>query len=113
MKIAAAKALAALAREDVPDSVRDAYGGEEIRFGPDYLIPKPLDHRVLLYVAPAVAKSAAESGVAARPLADIEAYRQSLARFLSRTRMMMGEIANKAARAPRRVVFPEGGEPRT
>ena len=83
--MAAAKALAGLTREDVPDSVRSAYGGVEIRFGPEYLIPKPFDHRVLLWVAPAVAEAAAQSGVARRPLTDLAAYRQKLSAFLALT----------------------------
>ncbi len=112
MKMAAARALADLAREDVPDEVREAYGGAEIRFGTDYLIPKPVDHRVLLYVAPAVAQSATESGVARQPMLDLEAYRQELAQFLSRTRQTMGRIITRARTATKRIVFPEGLQPK-
>ena len=82
MEMAAAKAISELAHEDVPDSVREAYGGAEIKFGRDYLIPKPVDHRVLLWVAPAVAEAAAKSGAASRPIANIEDYKQQLASFL-------------------------------
>jgi hypothetical protein len=78
MKIAAVKALAQLAREDVPDSVIRAYGGKPIRFGPDYIIPKPLDTRVLLTVAPAVARAAVESGVARIELGGDRAYADRL-----------------------------------
>ena len=112
MKVAAARALAELARQDVPDEVREAYGGGEIRFGPDYLIPKPVDHRVLLYVAPAVALAATASGVARQPLENVEAYRLELAQFHSLTRQMMGQIIRRARKAPKRIVFPEGTQPR-
>ena len=77
MKLAAAHALAKLAKEDVPDSVIKAYGGEKIKFGRDYIIPKPLDPRVLLWEAPAVAKAAMETGVARKPIDDLDAYRDS------------------------------------
>jgi malate dehydrogenase (oxaloacetate-decarboxylating)(NADP+) len=84
MKMAAAKALAALAKERVPLSVCQAYQVKELQFGPDYIIPKPLDPRVLLHVAPAVAKAAMDSGVATEPIADFEAYHQRLHRTLER-----------------------------
>ena len=108
MELAASRAIAELAREVVPDSVRDAYGGETIQFGPEYLIPKPVDQRVLLYVAPAVAAAAAESGVAARPIEDMQAYRDRLAAFLGRTKQVMAQIENKARQNPKKLVFPEG-----
>src|SRR5205085_5521767 len=76
MKLAASKALAGLAKEDVPDSVARAYGGESFRFGREYLIPKPFDWRVLLRIPPAVAQAAADTGVAKRPIADMDAYRR-------------------------------------
>ncbi|MBI4394131.1 MAG: NADP-dependent malic enzyme [Euryarchaeota archaeon] len=107
MKRAAAKALASLAREDVPDSVLDAYGLEALKFGPDYIIPKPLDPRVLLWVAPAVAKAAMDSGVARRSV-DIAKYRDELEAKLGKAFEMMRIILNKAKRSPKRVVFPEG-----
>ncbi len=111
MKLAAARALADLAKQDVPDSVLRAYGLERLRFGPEYIIPKPFDPRVLLWEAPAVAKAAMETGVARRYI-DIEEYREQLA-----LRQGMGEhirhffINNaKAVKPTKRVVLPEGEE---
>src|SRR3989338_4938856 len=89
MKIAATMALAKLAKEDVPDSVIRAYGGKHIEFGKDYIIPKPFDPRVLLWVAPAVAKAAMDSGVARQPIRDFDAYRDSLEARLGRSREVM------------------------
>ena len=109
MKVAAAKALAALAREDVPDEVLRAYGAESMTFGPEYVIPKPFDPRVLLWVAPAVAKAAMDTGVARKRL-DLEKYRDELEARLGKAREMMRIVINKARRGPRRVVFPEGTE---
>ena len=111
MKIAASKALAALAREDVPDVVLRAYGLESLRFGADYLIPKPVDPRVPLWVAPAVAEAAMATGVARRSV-DLPAYREELARRLVRGRETMSVVFSKAKIAPRRVVFSEGEEPK-
>jgi len=111
MKVAAAHALASLAKEEVPDSVAKAYGTDSLRFGPDYLIPKPLDPRVLLWVAPAVAQAAMESGVA-RHHFDIDGYRDELENRLGRSREIMRLVFHKARRAPRRVVFAEGGHPK-
>jgi malate dehydrogenase (oxaloacetate-decarboxylating)(NADP+) len=111
MKMAAAQALAGLAREGVPDSVTSAYGGESLRFGPEYIIPKPVDERGLLWVAPAVAKAAIDSGVATRAL-DIDEYRESLGRKLSPSRRVMWSITSLARREPKRVIFPEGEEDR-
>jgi malate dehydrogenase (oxaloacetate-decarboxylating)(NADP+) len=110
MKLAAARALADLAKEDVPDSVIKAYGGDPIRFGKDYIIPKPLDPRVLLWEAPAVAKAAMETGVARRPILDLDAYRDSLESRFGRSKEIMRVIINKAQRSPKRIVFPEGAE---
>jgi malate dehydrogenase (oxaloacetate-decarboxylating)(NADP+) len=110
MKLAAAHALAALAKEDVPDSVIKAYGGAPIHFGRDYIIPKPLDPRVLLWVAPAVAKAAMESGVARRPIADLAAYRDDLESRFGRGKEIMRGVIHKAQRAKKRIVFPEGVE---
>ncbi len=109
MKIAAAHALAALAREDVPDSVLKAYGLESLKFGPEYIIPKPLDPRVLLWEAPAVAKAAMETGVA-RYTIDLEEYRERLEAKLGKAREVMRIMINKAKMAPKRVVYPEGEE---
>lgn len=107
MKMAASRALAALAREDVPDAVAKAYGLGALRFGPDYLIPKPLDPRVLLWVAPAVAQAAMESGVARAPL-DREKYPELLEARLGKSREMMRIVFNKAKSDPKRIVLSEG-----
>jgi malate dehydrogenase (oxaloacetate-decarboxylating)(NADP+) len=112
MKIAAVRALAALAKEDVPDTVSKAYSGAEFRFGPEYIIPKPFDPRALLFVAPAVARAAMESGVAREPIADFDQYRGRLEAMLGRGYEVMRPIMNLARRNPRRVVYPEGLDPR-
>ncbi len=111
MKRAASEALAALAMEDVPDSVLKAYGGQSFRFGRDYLIPKPFDYRVLFWVAPAVARAAMETGVA-RVQIDLDAYRRKLEILLSRTREVMRGVRERARASPRRIVFPEGEHPK-
>ncbi len=111
MKVAAAHALARLAKEDVPDNVVQAYGLESLGFGPDYLIPKPLDPRVLLWVAPAVAQAAMESDVARTSL-DIDKYREQLESRLGRSREIMRFVFHKARTAPKRVVFAEGAHPK-
>ena len=108
MKLAAVKSLASLAREDVPDSVLKAYGLESLKFGREYLIPKPFDYRVLLRVAAAVAKAAMESGVARIPITDFEAYRRRLETMISRRLELMHGLIEQAQRDPKRVVFPEG-----
>ncbi len=110
MKLAAAHALASLAREDVPDSVIKAYGGENIRFGRQYIIPKPLDPRVLLWEAPAVAKAAMDTGVARRTIDDLDRYRDQLESRFGRSKEIMRIAIHKAQRAPKRIVFPEGTE---
>ncbi|GAB6862606.1 NADP-dependent malic enzyme [Haloplanus litoreus] len=107
MKVAAARALAALAREDVPDAVAKAYGDEPLRYGPEYLIPKALDPRVLFEVAPAVARAAIESGVARVDL-DLDTYREDLEARLGKDREMMRIILNKAKTDPKRVALAEG-----
>lgn len=112
MKIAAAMALAELAREEVPDSVKAAYGVKEISFGPDYIIPKPFDHRVLTSVAPAVAKAAMDSGVARNKIKNLDEYRYELNVRMGRTQSFMSLIYKKARRSPKRVVFPEGDNAR-
>jgi malate dehydrogenase (oxaloacetate-decarboxylating)(NADP+) len=112
MKKAASQALAALAKMDVPDSVSKAYGGQEFRFGREYLIPKPFDFRVLLWVAPAVAEAAVASGVARKPIADMAAYLRRLEAMLSRAREVMGVVIRKACQDPKRIVFPEGEHPK-
>ncbi len=110
MKLAAVKSLAELAKLDVPDSVRKAYAGEDINFGREYIIPKPFDPRVLLHVAPAVAQAAMDSGVARRPIEDMEKYRESLEAIQSRSKEIMRTLINKAKANPKRIVFPEGEE---
>ncbi len=110
MKIAAAQALAELARKDVPQVVNAAYG-EEYRFGPEYIIPKPFDPRVLTWVAPAVAQAAMASGVA-RLQVDIDAYREKLQGLLGGSSAVMRRFVRKAAGDPRKIVFPEGDDPR-
>ena len=109
MKVAAAHALADLAKQDVPDSVLSAYNLEHLKFGPDYILPKPLDHRVLLWEAPAVAKAAMESGVARLEL-DLEEYRAQLALRLGKGEHVRQFIINRARQQPKRVVFGEGEE---
>lgn len=108
MKLAAVEALSSLAKEDVPDSVLKAYGLEELRFGSEYLIPKPFDYRVLLSVAPAVARAAMDSGVAQMPIEDFDAYWRRLETLISRRRELMHNVIDRAKRDPKRVVFPEG-----
>jgi malate dehydrogenase (oxaloacetate-decarboxylating)(NADP+) len=110
MKIAASHALATLTKEDVPDSVIRAYGGKRIEFGKDYIIPKPFDPRVLLWEATAVAKAAMDTGVARKPLADFEAYKDSLEARLGKSREIMRFFIHKAQKSPKRIVFPEGEE---
>ncbi|WP_276249257.1 NADP-dependent malic enzyme [Haloarcula rara] len=107
MKRAAAKALAKLAREDVPDAVVKAYDDDVLQFGPDYLIPKPLDQRVLYEVTPAVAEAAMESGTARREL-DLDDYREQLEARLGKSREMMRVVLNKAKSEPKRVALAEG-----
>ena len=109
MKLAATRALAALAKEDVPDSVRRAYAVERMEFGREYIIPKPFDQRVLIWVASAVAKAAIDSGVAQQPV-DIEEYKEQLRRRLGKAQEVMRVMIHKAQKAPQRVVFPEGEE---
>jgi len=112
MKIAAVKALAELAKEDVPDSVLKAYGKEMLEFGPNYIIPKPFDPRVLTREAHAVAKAAVESGVAGKPITDWEEYRDRLESHLGRAQEIMRRIIHKAMRDPKRIVFLEGVDPK-
>src|SRR5450756_3138037 len=107
MKMAATRALAALAKEDVPDSVSRLYGLRNVTFGAEYLIPFAFDPRVLLWVAPAVAWAAVASG-AATGFVDVDEYRQRLEARLGRARGIMRGIINRAVRDPKRIVFPEG-----
>jgi len=107
MKRAAARALAQLARKDVPDAVVKAYGDDPLQFGPEYVIPKPLDPRVLFEVAPAVAQAAIESG-SARTAVDVERYRERLEARLGKSREMMRVVLNKAKNDPKRIALAEG-----
>jgi malate dehydrogenase (oxaloacetate-decarboxylating)(NADP+) len=111
MKMAATRALALLAKEDVPNSVAALYGLQDVQFGPEYLIPFPFDPRVLLWVAPAVAWAAVASG-AANEFIDLDDYREKLETRLGRARGVMRGLINRAAAHPKRVVFPEGEEPK-
>ncbi|MGE3609276.1 MAG: NADP-dependent malic enzyme [Bacteriovoracaceae bacterium] len=113
MKKAAAMALAGLAKEEVPDDVKRAYGNENFSFGRNYLIPKPFDKRVLTRVAPAVAKAAMESGVARMPISDFNAYAKSLQERLGQTGSIMRNIRSRLPGADKpRIVFPEGSNAR-
>jgi malate dehydrogenase (oxaloacetate-decarboxylating)(NADP+) len=110
MKVAATRSLAALSREEVPDRVLRAYGLDLLHFGPDYIIPKPFDPRVLTRVAPAVARAAAESGVAREPIADLEAYTERLHQVVERARGLMQPLIVRARRCtpPKRIVLMDG-----
>ena len=112
MEVAATMALAMLAREDVPERVSRAYGGEHFHFGPDYIIPKPFDFRVLTWVAPAVAEAAMKSGVARRPIEDLEAYKGELEERIHPASVVMRMVMDMARREPKTIVFPEGDEPK-
>ena len=111
MKMAATRALALLAKQDVPESLANLYGLKSVKFGRDYVIPFPFDPRVLLWVAPAVAWAAVASGVA-REFIDVEQYRETLEARLGRAKGIMRGIINRAVRDPKRVVFPDGEEPK-
>ncbi len=113
MKLAAVKALAQLAREECPDSVCKAYGNQKFVFGPNYIIPKPFDPRVLLHVAPAIARAAMESGVARQPIEDMAKYIEHLESTQGKSKEIMRMIINKAKSDPKRVVFPEGEHEKT
>jgi malate dehydrogenase (oxaloacetate-decarboxylating)(NADP+) len=108
MKLAAVKALAELAREECPDSVCKAYGNQKFVFGPNYIIPKPFDPRVLLHVAPAIAQAAMESGVARQPIEDMAKYVEQLEFSQGKSKEIMRMIINKAKSDPKTIVFPEG-----
>ena len=108
MKMAASRALAALAKEPVPENVSAAYGGQKFEFGPEYIIPKPFDPRVLYWEALAVAKAACETGVAKQPISDWDAYRARLEGMTSKSQQVMRAILTRAKKEPKRVVFPEG-----
>jgi malate dehydrogenase (oxaloacetate-decarboxylating)(NADP+) len=112
MKLACVRAIADLALAEQSDIVATAYGTEDLAFGPDYLIPKPFDPRLIVQIAPAVAKAAMESGVATRPIADFEAYRQRLMSFVWHSGLLMKPIFTAAKQAPKRIVYAEGEDER-
>ncbi|MFA7269884.1 MAG: NADP-dependent malic enzyme [Sterolibacterium sp.] len=112
MKVAAVRAIAELAHAEQSEVVSAAYGKDEITFGPEYLIPKPFDPRLIVKVAPAVAEAAMLSGVATRPLADLETYRQHLNDFVYQTGLLMRPVFNAAKKKPARIVFCEGEDER-
>jgi malate dehydrogenase (oxaloacetate-decarboxylating)(NADP+) len=115
MEIAAVHAIAQLARQGHSDVVASAYGIEDLHFGPEYLIPKPFDPRLIVHIAPAVAKAAMDSGVASRPIADFEAYRQQLQQFVYQSGTIMKPVYAAARKAPphrSRIVFAEGEDER-
>ncbi len=112
MKLACVREIAALAKAETSDEVAAAYAGQELAFGPEYLIPKPFDARLILRIAPAVAAAAAADGVATRPVADLEAYRQSLERFVYQTGMFMRPVFTAARAEKARVIYAEGEDER-
>jgi malate dehydrogenase (oxaloacetate-decarboxylating)(NADP+) len=112
MKLACVRAIADLAQAELSDVVAMAYGGQDLSFGPDYIIPTPFDPRLILKIAPAVAKAAMESGVATRPILDLDAYRQKLNAFVYHSGTIMAPVFAAATLSPKRVVYAEGEEER-
>ncbi len=112
MKVAAVEAIAELARMEASEVVAAAYGGQAPVFGPDYIIPKPFDPRLILQVAPAVAKAAMDSGLARRPIADFDAYARDLERFVFRSGQLMRPVFEAARRSLKRVIYAEGEDER-
>ena len=113
MKLACVRAIAAMAQEEVSDEVAMAYAGQELSFGPEYLIPKPFDPRLITTIAPAVARAAAESGVATRPIADMAAYKDKLKEFIYHTGVGMRAVFTAAKQgAPKRIIYTEGEDER-
>ena len=112
MKLAAVEAIAELARMEASEVVAAAYGGSAPVFGPDYIIPKPFDPRLILQIAPAVAQAAMASGVARRPIEDFAAYREDLERFVYRSGQLMRPVFEAAKKAPKRIVYGEGEDER-
>ncbi|MDO4769705.1 MAG: NADP-dependent malic enzyme [Brachymonas sp.] len=115
MKLACVREIAALAKMEISDEVAQAYMGQELRFGPDYIIPKPFDSRLILRIAPAVARAAKESGVATRPIEDLQAYRENLSTRVTHTGLFMRPVflaAKNASDPAKRVIYAEGEEPR-
>ena len=115
MKLACVQEIAALAKADISEEVANAYAGQELAFGVDFIIPKPFDSRLILRIAPAVAAAAEASGVAKRPIKDMDAYRQTLSRFVYSTGLLMEPVFNAARNAPaasKRVAYAEGEDDR-
>jgi malate dehydrogenase (oxaloacetate-decarboxylating)(NADP+) len=112
MKVAAVHALAELARQEVPEQVSRAYGDQRFKFGRDYLIPKPFDQRVLLWVAPAVALAGSKGGVARRPIYDEDSYRQQLEKLIDPSWTVMRPVYQIAQQSLMRIVYPEGHDPK-
>jgi malate dehydrogenase (oxaloacetate-decarboxylating)(NADP+) len=112
MELAAVRAIAELAQAEASDVVAMAYGGQDLKFGPEYLIPRPFDPRLIAKIAPAVAKAAMESGVATRPIADLEAYRASLTQFVYHSGLIMKPLFSAAKASPKRIVYAEGEDER-
>ncbi len=112
MKLACVSAIADLAEAEANDAVAAAYAGQDLNFGPDYIIPKPFDPRLMAAIAPAVARAAEASGVATRPIADMDAYRDKLGEMIYHTGFFMKPVFAKAKAAPKRVAFADGSEPR-
>lgn len=112
MKVACAEALAALAREDVPDEVAAAYRGRKLKFGPDYIIPTPFDPRLIWYIPPFVAQAAMDTGVARKPIEDMDAYRAQLRQRVDPSASLIQKISSAVRASPnKRIVFAEGEEP--
>jgi len=112
MELAAVRAIAELAQAEASDVVATAYGGQDLKFGPEYLIPRPFDPRLIAKVAPAVARAAMESGVATRPIADLDAYRASLTQFVYHSGLIMKPLFSAANASPKRIVYAEGEDER-
>lgn len=112
MKLAAVRAIAELAHAEQSEVVASSYGDQDLSFGPEYIIPKPFDPRLIVKIAPAVAKAAMDSGVATRPIADFDAYIDKLTEFVYKTNLFMKPIFSQARKDPKRVVLPEGEEAR-
>ena len=110
MKIALVHALADLAKEETPEAVVAAYGGVELKFGKEYLIPKPFDPRLIIKLAPATAQAAMDSGVATRPIEDMDVYRQHLSQYIFETVILMRPLFEKAKSDPRKLIYAEGEE---
>ncbi len=108
MKHACVRAIADLAFKESSEQVANAYQGEVLKFGPEYIIPKPLDPRLILEVAPAVAKAAMDSGVATRPLKDVDAYREKLESFVFKSSILLQPVIEQAKKNPKRIIFAEG-----